>query len=376
MLDFQVMSDFPESYSALTDFDFWVNALKERALNQGWCETKALAWNKQIQTRLSMARDYPVISRAFSSFFNDIAMQHMDVEKDVFICLDAARVLRKFSMCSEEKMILNILRKALKKTRKTYMQAYRQTENRKRMYKDALIRLESKMRFKKVIKQALRVKAKEDADRFVKALELEQTAKVKMVTVMEKYEYVSKRVAVRKVQYFLDTWKTALFYMKQTFTSTEKCVGNPYLEAFVRVHAVNAHDAVESLFERKRQIFTTLQVNRNADVGVDAKQILGFEPKVQSMTQKVHDRESYLDLSTPLRQQMTVVHDYKASGKHELTCKKGMVINQLTDANELGLALGFYKRTFPFNQKEIGFFPVKCVSNEPRLVLTKSCRRN
>ncbi|KAL3885963.1 hypothetical protein ACJMK2_025994, partial [Sinanodonta woodiana] len=63
-------------------------------------------------------------------------------------------------------------------------------------------------------------------------------------------------------------------------------------------------------------------------------------------------------LSTPLRQQMTVVHDYKASGKHELTCKKGMVINQLTDANELGLALGFYKRTFPFNQKEIGFFPV------------------
>ena len=29
------------------------------------------------------------------------------------------------------------------------------------------------------------------------------------------------------------------------------------------------------------------------------------------------------DLSTPLRQQMTVVHDYKASGKHELTCKKG-----------------------------------------------------
>ena len=42
---------------------------------------------------------------------------------------------------------------------------------------------------------------------------------------MEKYEYVSKRVAVRKVQYFLDTWKTALFYMKQTFTSTEKCVG-------------------------------------------------------------------------------------------------------------------------------------------------------
>ncbi|KAL3885925.1 hypothetical protein ACJMK2_025956, partial [Sinanodonta woodiana] len=333
---------------------------------------------------------YPVISRAFSSFFNDIAMQHMDVEKDVFICLDAARVLRKFSMCSEEKMILNILRKALKKTRKTYMQAYRQTENRKRMYKDALIRLESKMRFKKVIKQALRVKAKEDADRFVKALELEQTAKVKMITVMEKYEYVSKRVAVRKVQYFLDTWKTALFYMKQTFTSTEKCVGNPYLDAFVRVHAVNAHDAVESLFERKRQIFTTLQVNRNADVGVDAKQILGFEPKVQSMTQKVHDRESYLeysgladsvflppgftwqeadqdtrpsqvtssDLSTPLRQQMTVVHDYKASGKHELTCKKGMVINQLTDANELGLALGFYKRTFPFNQKEIGFFPV------------------
>ncbi|KAL3885921.1 hypothetical protein ACJMK2_025952, partial [Sinanodonta woodiana] len=119
---------------------------------------------------------------AFSSFFNDIAMQHMDVEKDVFICLDAARVLRKFSMCSEEKMILNILRKALKKTRKTYMQAYRQTENRKRMYKDALIRLESKMRFKKVIKQALRVKAKEDADRFVKALELEQTAKVKMIT--------------------------------------------------------------------------------------------------------------------------------------------------------------------------------------------------
>ncbi|KAL3885947.1 hypothetical protein ACJMK2_025978, partial [Sinanodonta woodiana] len=113
------------------------------------------------------------------------------------------------------KMILNILRKALKKTRKTYMQAYRQTENRKRMYKDALIRLESKMRFKKVIKQALRVKAKEDADRFVKALELEQTAKVKMIT-------------------------------------------------------------------------------RNADVGVDAKQILGFEPKVQSMTQKVHDRESYL----------------------------------------------------------------------------------
>lgn len=52
------------------------------------------------------------------------------------------------------------------------------------MYKDALIRLESKMRFKKVIKQALRVKAKEDADRFVKALELEQTAKVKMITVM------------------------------------------------------------------------------------------------------------------------------------------------------------------------------------------------
>ncbi|KAL3885962.1 hypothetical protein ACJMK2_025993, partial [Sinanodonta woodiana] len=199
-----------------------------------------------------------------------------------------------FSMCSEEKMILNILRKALKKTRKTYMQAYRQTENRKRMYKDALIRLESKMRFKKVIKQALRVKAKEDADRFVKALELEQTAKVKLITVMEKYEYVSKRVAVRKVQYFLDTWKTALFYMKQTFTSTEKCVGNPYLDAFVRVHAVNAHDAVESLFERKRQIFTTLQVNRNADVGVDAKQIIGFEPKVQSMTQKVHDRESYL----------------------------------------------------------------------------------
>ncbi|KAL3885890.1 hypothetical protein ACJMK2_025921, partial [Sinanodonta woodiana] len=117
----------------VNDFDFWVNALKERALNQGWCETKALAWNKQIQTRLSMAR--------------------------------------------EEKMILNILRKALKKTRKTYVQAYRQTENRKRMYKDALIRLESKMRFKKVIKQALRVKAKEDADRFVKALELEQTAK-------------------------------------------------------------------------------------------------------------------------------------------------------------------------------------------------------
>lgn len=29
------------------------------------------------------------------------------------------------------------------------------------------------------------------------------------------------------------------------------------------------------------------------------------------------------DLSTPLSQQMTVVHDYKASGKHELTCKKG-----------------------------------------------------
>ncbi|KAL3885892.1 hypothetical protein ACJMK2_025923, partial [Sinanodonta woodiana] len=50
------------------------------------------------------------------------------------------------------------------------------------MYKDALIRLESKMRFKKVIKQALRVKAKEDVDRFVKALELEQTAKVKMIT--------------------------------------------------------------------------------------------------------------------------------------------------------------------------------------------------
>ncbi|KAL3885939.1 hypothetical protein ACJMK2_025970, partial [Sinanodonta woodiana] len=50
------------------------------------------------------------------------------------------------------------------------------------MYKDALIRLESKMRFKKVIKQARRVKAKEDADRFVKALELEQTAKVKMIT--------------------------------------------------------------------------------------------------------------------------------------------------------------------------------------------------
>jgi hypothetical protein len=36
-------------------------------------------------------------------------------------------------MCSEEKMILNILRKALKKTRKTYMQAYRQTENRQRV---------------------------------------------------------------------------------------------------------------------------------------------------------------------------------------------------------------------------------------------------
>lgn len=52
------------------------------------------------------------------------------------------------------------------------------------MYKDALIRLESKMRFKKVIKQALRVKAKEDADRFVKALKLEQTAKAKMITVM------------------------------------------------------------------------------------------------------------------------------------------------------------------------------------------------
>ncbi len=52
------------------------------------------------------------------------------------------------------------------------------------MYKDVLIRLESKTGFKEVLKKALIVKAKEAANRFVKALELEQTAKVKMITVM------------------------------------------------------------------------------------------------------------------------------------------------------------------------------------------------
>jgi hypothetical protein len=39
----------------------------------------------------------------------------------------------RFSLCSDEKMILNILRKALKKTRKTYIQAYGQTEDRRRV---------------------------------------------------------------------------------------------------------------------------------------------------------------------------------------------------------------------------------------------------
>jgi hypothetical protein len=52
------------------------------------------------------------------------------------------------------------------------------------MYKDVLIRLESKRGFKEVLQKALIVKAKEAANRFVKALELEQTAKVKMITVM------------------------------------------------------------------------------------------------------------------------------------------------------------------------------------------------
>ncbi|KAK3612171.1 hypothetical protein CHS0354_016556 [Potamilus streckersoni] len=335
-------------------------------------------------------------------------MQHFDVEKDVSICLEAARVLRKYSLCSEEKMVLNILRKAFKKTRKTYIKAYGQTEDRRRMYKEVLIRLESKTLSKEVLKQALIVKAKEAANRFVKALQLEQTAKVNMITVMKKYDSVSKRVAVRKVQYFLDTWRTQLaLYIKHSFTSTDKCVGNPYLDAFVRVLGVNAHDAVEAMFECNKRIFTTLQVNRNTDIGVDVRKVLGFEPKVKSMTQKANDRESYLeyyglpdsvflppgfkwheveqgtrqfqvtssDLSTTLKQEVIVVHDHKAIGKHELTCKKGMVVNQLTDANELGLALGFYKRTFPFNKKKIGFFPVKCVSSEPRLVLKKSCRQ-
>jgi hypothetical protein len=52
------------------------------------------------------------------------------------------------------------------------------------MYKDALIRLESQTGSKEVLKPALMVKAKKAANRFVKALELEQTAKVKMITVM------------------------------------------------------------------------------------------------------------------------------------------------------------------------------------------------
>ncbi|KAK3579395.1 hypothetical protein CHS0354_029702 [Potamilus streckersoni] len=106
----------------------------------------------------------------------------LDVEKDVSICLDVARVLRKFSLCADEKMIMNLLRKALKKTRKTYIQAYGQSEDRRRMYKDAVIRLESQTGSKEVLKQALMVKAKEAANRSVKALELEQTAKVKMIT--------------------------------------------------------------------------------------------------------------------------------------------------------------------------------------------------
>ncbi|KAK3607503.1 hypothetical protein CHS0354_031124 [Potamilus streckersoni] len=105
-----------------------------------------------------------------------------------------------------------------------------------------------------------------------------------------------KRVAVKKVQHFLDTWRTQLSrYIKPSFTSTEKCVGNPYLDAFVRVLGVKAHDAIEALFECNRRIFTTLQVNRNTDIGVDLKQVLGFEPKVKSMTQKASDRESYLN---------------------------------------------------------------------------------
>ncbi|KAK3609261.1 hypothetical protein CHS0354_006186 [Potamilus streckersoni] len=55
-------------------------------------------------------------------------------------------------------MILNLLRKALKKTRKTYIQAYGQTEDSLQMYKDTLIRLESQTGSKEVLKHALKVK--------------------------------------------------------------------------------------------------------------------------------------------------------------------------------------------------------------------------
>ncbi|KAK3586063.1 hypothetical protein CHS0354_033185 [Potamilus streckersoni] len=352
MVDFQVMSDLPELYSALIDFDVWADVLEERALSQDWCETKALAWNEKLQTRLNMAR--------------------------------------------EEKMVLNILRKAFKKTRKTYIKAYGQTEDSRRMYKDVLIRLESKTGSKEVLKQVLIVKAKEAANRFVKALELEQTVKVKMITVMKKYDSVSKRVAVRKVQYFLDTWRTQLsLYIKHSFTSTEKYVGSPYLDAFVRVLGVNAHDAVEALFECNRRIFTTLQVNsldedsRNTDIGVDVRKVLGFEPKYHERV-LLHEENStnvnaqqysglpdsvFLppgfkwhevdqstmqfqvtssDLSTTLKQEVIVVHDHKASGKHELTCKKVRFLRREQDnAEDIPIDIHRFQKLFTMAEHRV-----------------------
>ncbi|KAK3600353.1 hypothetical protein CHS0354_015950 [Potamilus streckersoni] len=78
-------------------------------------------------------------------------------------------------MAREEKMIFNIVRKTLKKINKRYIQAYGQTEDRRRIYKATSIRLESQTGSKEVLKQALRVKVQE-ANSFVKALKLEETA--------------------------------------------------------------------------------------------------------------------------------------------------------------------------------------------------------
>ncbi|KAK3591945.1 hypothetical protein CHS0354_031450, partial [Potamilus streckersoni] len=323
MAVFQVFTCPPESFTALTDFKFWATVLEERACVRDWTKTKALTWVQKLQTRLDMAKDYPGIALAFFPFLEGVAKQTSDAKTDVSLCLDAATIFRKFSECPEEKEIIGILRDTLKKTRKVYIQTYRQTEVKRQIYKECLMCLKSLIGSKEIVTQlALRVKAKDVGSHFMKALEREQELRTNLNTVSEKYKSATKQEAIRKLQYFLNTWrKRFLGHIAHTFFSTQnKC--NPYLETYKKLFKICAEDAVEVIFDCNKGRTDILGTHISTDVGIDVKTLLGFEEKTSSLAPKVKNEVSYADLSTFIKRQVYVVLGYTARGKHELNIKK------------------------------------------------------
>ncbi|KAK3609178.1 hypothetical protein CHS0354_013715 [Potamilus streckersoni] len=346
----------------------------ERVLvGQDWCEEKAVSWVQKLHTRLDRVKEYPAMSRAFVPFLEAVAKQRSDVEIDTTVCLVVGTDLLRFSQRCEENDMLTILRKCQQSTQDAYTHAYKRAETCWKIYKDSLLRLKPFLGNKGVqgiyLKLIHRAIARNAASELVRALELEQALRANMTTVSVSHGSVAKQTAVKKVKYFLNSWKSQFSRHSNRF-STSLSTGNPYFETFRRMVAIDTHDVVNKLFAHSFEKCNITKFSVNIDVGVDLRTLLGFIPKVKHLAASRNK-----DISTPAKRLVVVVRDHSAKGKHEITIRKGMPIQQLTEANELGLALGCFKSSFPFKEIKAGFFPVVCVKSESRHVPKNSSRR-